>query len=108
MISDIVLTIFLCAILTALMRTLPVILLSRFRLAISVRQWLSFIPAAIMSALIAAELLTRPTLTAGGISLSLVAALIAALAGVLSRTLFITVISGMVSYSLLRYLFEIT
>ncbi|MBS0849322.1 AzlD domain-containing protein [Citrobacter sp. JGM124] len=107
MMSDIILAIILCAVLTALMRTLPVILLSRFRLAITVRQWLGFIPAAIMSALIAAELITKPALTSGGISLSLIAALIATLAGALSRSLFITVISGMVSYSLLRYLFGV-
>jgi branched-subunit amino acid transport protein len=50
------------------MRTVPILLLSRFRLAPVVQQWLSFIPAAIMAAIITAELMGKPALTASGIS----------------------------------------
>ncbi|MDU1084378.1 MAG: AzlD domain-containing protein, partial [Leclercia adecarboxylata] len=52
----ILLTILASALVTALMRTVPVLLLSRFRLPDVLLQWLSFIPTAIMAALVAAEL----------------------------------------------------
>ncbi|HBZ75795.1 MAG TPA: branched-chain amino acid ABC transporter, partial [Leclercia adecarboxylata] len=56
----ILLTILASALVTALMRTVPVLLLSRFRLPEVMLQWLSFIPTAIMAALVAAELLSKP------------------------------------------------
>ena len=45
---NILLAIVASALVTALMRTIPILLLSRFRLAPVGQQWLSFIPAAIM------------------------------------------------------------
>ncbi|MDV2900273.1 AzlD domain-containing protein [Phytobacter diazotrophicus] len=102
---NILLTIAIAALVTALMRTVPILLLSRFRLAPVVQQWLGFIPAAIMAAIIAAELIEKPALTSNGISISLLAAAIAAITGIITRGLFATVIAGMVAYSGLRYLF---
>lgn len=101
---NIILAILASALVTALMRTVPVLLLSRFRLAPVIQQWLSFIPSAIMAAIIAAELLGKPALSGSGISISLLAAAAATVAGVLSRSLFATVIAGMVAFSALSYL----
>jgi branched-subunit amino acid transport protein len=100
---NILLAIFISALIIALMRTVPILLLSRFRLAPVVQQWLSFIPAAIMAAIVTAELLGKPTLTPSGVSISLLAAAIAAFAGIVSRSLFATVIAGMVAFSGLSY-----
>lgn len=101
----IIIAITLSAVITGCMRALPIILLSRFRLSVTAQQWLNFIPSAIMTAIIATELLNKPALTVTGISLSLIAAILAGVSGVLSRSLFITVMSGMVAYSLLSYFY---
>ena len=100
---NILLAIAASALVTALMRTVPILLLSRFRLAPVVQQWLSFIPAAIMAAIITAELMGKPALTASGVSLSLVAAIVAAVAGVVTRSLFATVIVGMMAFTALNF-----
>ncbi|QLR43515.1 AzlD domain-containing protein [Enterobacter sp. RHBSTW-00994] len=101
---NILLAIFISALVTALMRTVPILLLSRFRLAPILQQWLSFIPSAIMTAIITAELIGKPALTPSGISISLLAAAISAVAGMLTRSLFATVIAGMVAFSGLSYI----
>ncbi|MCG7781714.1 AzlD domain-containing protein [Lelliottia amnigena] len=100
---NILLAIMACAVVTALMRTVPILLLSRFRLAPIIQQWLSFIPSAIMAAIVTAELMGKPALTPSGISLSLLAALAATLAGIVTRSLFATVLAGMVAFSGLSY-----
>jgi len=102
---NVLLTIVVAALVTAVMRVGPILLLSRFRLAPLAQQWLSFIPAAIMAAIVTAELVEKPALTASGLSLSLLAALIAAVVGILTRGLFATVLAGMVAYTALRYFF---
>lgn len=105
MARSILLAIMAAALVTALMRVTPVLLLSRFRLAPLVQKWLGFIPVAIMTAIITAELIEKPALTSNGISVSLLAAAIAAVTGLVTRGLFVTVIVGMVAYSGLRYFF---
>ncbi|MNL86112.1 hypothetical protein D3C87_2146810 [compost metagenome] len=45
----------------------------------------------------------KPALTPSGISLSLLAALAATLAGIVTRSLFATVLAGMVAFSGLSY-----
>lgn len=101
---NILLAIFISALVTALMRTVPILLLSRFRLAPSLQQWLSFIPAAIMAAIVCAELIGKPALTRSGISVSLLAAGAAIAVGIVTRSLFATIIVGMVAFSALSYL----
>lgn len=101
---NILLAIIASALVTVLMRVVPVLLLSRFRMPPALQQWLSFIPAAIMSAIIAAELVGKPALTSGGLSISLLAAVVATLVGALSRSLFATVIAGMAAFMGLSYL----
>lgn len=101
---NILLAILASAAVTALMRVVPVLLLSRFRMPPALQQWLSFIPAAIMAAIITAELVGKPALTSSGISVSLLAAAVATLVGIISRSLFATVIAGMVAFTGLSYL----
>jgi branched-subunit amino acid transport protein len=69
-----------------------------------VRDWLGFVPASIMAAIVAAELIHKPELTESGISISLVAAVAATLAGAVSRSLFLTVIVGVVAFLIARTL----
>lgn len=100
---NILLTIIASALVTALMRTVPALLLSRFRLPEVVQQWLSFIPTAIMAALVTAELLSKPAITSSGISISLLAATLATVVGIITRGLFATVITGVVAFSAAGY-----
>ncbi|CAK9885030.1 MAG: hypothetical protein XXXJIFNMEKO3_01422 [Candidatus Erwinia impunctatus] len=104
---NIYLTILLCALVTALMRTVPAVLLSRFRLPMAIQHWLAFIPGAIMAAIICAELVEKPAFSSSGVSLSLLAALFATLAGALTRSLFVTVLAGMSAFMALRYFFAL-
>lgn len=102
--TSLLITILLCAGITALMRTVPLILLSRFRMAPVVQNWLGFIPSAIMAAIITSELVHKPLLTPSGLSLSLLAAALATVCGIVTRSLFVTVIAGMVGILGLKYL----
>lgn len=102
--TSLLITILLCAGITALMRTVPLILLSRFRMAPVVQNWLGFIPSAIMAAIITSELVHKPLLTPSGLSLSLMAAALATVCGIVTRSLFVTVIAGMVGILGLKYL----
>ncbi|MEG1209529.1 MAG: AzlD domain-containing protein [Leclercia sp.] len=99
----ILLTIVAAALVTALMRTVPVLLLSRFRLPEVVQQWLSFIPVAIMAAIVTAELLSKPAMTSSGISIALLAAGCATVVGIITRGLFATVLAGVVAYTAAGY-----
>lgn len=96
-------TILLSAGVTALMRTVPLVLLARFRLTPVIQSWLGFIPSAIMAALITSELVHKPMMTPSGLSISLMAAVLAAVCGAVTRSLFVTVIAGMVGILLLKY-----
>lgn len=102
--TSLLITILLSAGITALMRTVPLILLSRFRMAPMVQNWLGFIPSAIMAAIITSEIIHKPLLSPSGLSISLMAAALATLCGILTRSLFVTVIVGMVAVLGLKYL----
>lgn len=102
--TSLLITILLSAGITALMRTVPLILLSRFRMAPVVQNWLGFIPSAIMAAIITSEIIHKPLLSPSGLSISLMAAALATLCGILTRSLFVTVIAGMAAVLGLKYL----
>lgn len=101
---NIILAIALVSLMSAAMRVLPLLLLSRMRLSFTLQQWLAFIPSGIMTAIVVAELLHKPAMTASGLSVSLLAAIIATVVGGLTRSLFATVISGMVAFTVLQLL----
>lgn len=102
--TSLLITILLSAGITALMRTVPLILLSRFRMAPVVQNWLGFIPSAIMAAIITSELVHKPLLSPSGLSMSLMAAVLATICGIVTRSLFVTVIAGMAGILVLKYL----
>ncbi|WP_168879384.1 AzlD domain-containing protein [Rhizobium sp. P28RR-XV] len=102
MTSSLYFAITLSAVVTIALRSLPVLLLSRFAMPQIVRDWLGFVPAAIMAAIVAAELIHKPELTPSGISISLVAAVAASVTGAVSRSLFLTVIAGVAAFLMVR------
>ena len=57
-------TVLICAAITISVRALPIILLANAQIPALIREWLNFIPAAVMSAIIVAEILAKPALTA--------------------------------------------
>ncbi|HHX2099349.1 TPA: hypothetical protein ACVFH3_005405 [Pseudomonas aeruginosa] len=57
-----------------------------------------------MAAIVAAELIHKPEFSDSGVSVSLLPALAATLAGVLSRSLFVTVIVDVVAFLFVRSL----
>ncbi len=89
---------------TYLPRLLPLLLLSRRRLPLSVERWLSYVPVAVLAALLGPILL----LPEGSFTLELSpnpyfwAALPTFAAAVYTRNMFITVIAGVVCMALLR------
>ena len=50
-----------CALVTALPRVLPLVVLSRLRLPGPLVQWLGYVPVAVLSALLALELYAAPS-----------------------------------------------
>lgn len=98
MTSSIYLAIALSAAVTVALRAGPILLLSRFTMPTILQDWLSFVPAAIMAAIIAAELIHKPAMTPSGLSISLLAAFLATLAGAATRSLFVTVVAGVLTF----------
>lgn len=102
-----VLAIFLMSLVTFLPRLLPVLLLSRRELPFSLIRWLSFIPAAVLAALLAPVLFApagKLNLTFSdnpGFWVSLPVFLVA----FISRSLFATVLTGMGLMAMWRFLF---
>ncbi|KMO34677.1 hypothetical protein VQ03_23075 [Methylobacterium tarhaniae] len=90
------------AAITVCARALPIVLLSQIRLPKMAMLWLSFVPSSIMASIVAAELTSDPRMTEAGWSISALAAAAALLVGILSRSLFFTVFSGMSTFVLLK------
>ncbi len=91
------------ALVTLLLRVLPILLMSRIRLGLTARNWLSFIPASIMAAMVAAELILKPEWSSSGWSISALAAAVATVSGLVSRSLFVTVLAGVGAFMGLQY-----
>ncbi|ASA21398.1 AzlD domain-containing protein [Paenibacillus donghaensis] len=106
--AEILLIIAGAALVTVIPRVLPLMLLSRIELPEWANRWLNYVPIAVMSALIAQELLIHDgQLTGWSLSgnLELLAALPTFWIAVKTRSLLGTVIAGMISIMLLRYFF---
>lgn len=83
-----------CALVTALPRVLPLVLLSRFQLPRLVTEWLRYVPLAVLQTLLVIELL--------GAGIAGVVAIVAAFAvAVWTKSLLGTVIAGVALYWLL-------
>lgn len=93
------------ALVTYLPRMLPILLLSRLRMPPLLLRWLEFVPVAVLSALLASGLLVKE----GQLALppahpELLAALPTFLVAIKSRSLMGTVVTGLLSMALLRWL----
>lgn len=97
------LTIVLMAVVTVVPRILPVGFLAEKRFSRHLERWLRFIPIAILSAMLAIEILWREGQIDGHFSNPHVpASLVATIVAALTRSLFATVFAGMAVLALLR------
>lgn len=93
-------------IVTVLPRVLPITVLSKVKLNKKVEEFLTYIPISVLAALIAVELLTANNkISIEGNSLELLAAIPTVLIAIKKNNLLLTVIVGIVSIALLRFLF---
>lgn len=96
----------LSALVTICVRAIPIVLLSQVRLPPLIYNWLGFIPAAIMAAIIAAELTASPAYTTSGWSISALAATASLAIGVCTRSLFWTVLVGIAAFIALQTILQ--
>lgn len=99
--TNILLMIIGAAIVTMIPRVLPLVLLSRIKIPEWGMRWLNFVPIAVMSALVGQELFVP----GGKLSFGpeLIAALPTLAVAAFTRSLLGTVLTGIVSMMLLRY-----
>lgn len=103
--SEIMPLIFLMALVTFLPRVIPILTLSRRSLPEPVERWLSYVPVAVLSALLAPALF----MVEGEINLAfsgnpaLWVSIPVLITAILSRNLFITVLAGMFLIALVRF-----
>lgn len=105
--KNIVLIILCMALVTYLPRLFPILLLSRRKLPPQIEIWLSYVPVAVLAALLG-PILFMPTghLTLHpGENLYFWAALPALATAFLSKNMFLTILAGMASVALLRIFF---
>lgn len=93
------------ALVTYLPRMLPLVVLSRFKFPPLLQRWLSFVPVAVLSALLAKEVLVAD----GGLALppthpQLLAAIPAFIVAARTQSLMGTAVAGMIAMALLRLL----
>lgn len=92
------------AIVTALPRVIPMILLSRLDLPAWLRTWLGAVPVAILAALLATELLVSNQHLVGAEGIPMLIAIVPVLLIVATtRSLMGAVVAGMLTVSLLRW-----
>ena len=83
-----------CALVTAVPRVLPLVVLSRLRLPAWLVDWLGYVPIAVLSALLALELSSTPRV-------GLVAILLALAVAWMTRSLLAAVAAGVAAFWLL-------
>lgn len=104
MIENVGLGIAVATLVTALIKIVPVMALSHWTFPRLLRYWLNFVPAAVLSAIIAAEIIDKPQMTSFGISVALLSTLAAFIVGMFTRSLFVTVIVSVLAYLLFQNL----
>ncbi|MBI0580679.1 AzlD domain-containing protein [Neobacillus cucumis] len=94
------------ALVTFIPRVLPIAILSRVELPEWAMRWLSYVPIAVMAALVGQELLMpNGKLEPLQKNLELIAALPAFIIAIVTRSLLGTVIVGIISLMVLRFVF---
>ena len=107
--DNIALAIILMAVVTYIPRSFPVLLLAGKKMPEPLVRWLSYVPVAVMAALLGPAILVRQEtleLSLAGNPVLWVSLPVFAIA-VYTRNLFITVLSGMAGVALLRLLLQI-
>src|SRR3954464_1620629 len=95
-----------CALVTFIPRVLPLMLLSQMELPKWVIRWLKNIPVAVMAALLAQELLLSDNqLSLSANLLKLLAAIPAFAIAILTKSLLGTVMAGIISMMVFRFIF---
>lgn len=89
---------------TGIIRIVPIMTLAHRPFPLILRYWLNFVPAAVLSAIIAVEILNKPQTTSLGVSVALLSTIATFIAGMITRSLFITVIVSILAYLLLQNL----
>ncbi|MBS4214324.1 MULTISPECIES: AzlD domain-containing protein [Neobacillus] len=103
---SIFLIIFGSALVTFIPRVLPIAILSRVELPEWAMRWLSYVPIAVMAALVGQELLMpNGKLAPLTDNLELIAALPTFLIAIITRSLLGTVLAGIISIMVLRFVF---
>ncbi len=101
--KQILIIIFGAALVTYLPRVLPLVFLSRIRLPDLFLRWLSYIPAAVLAALLAPSLLFIDGNFTVVNNLYLLAAIPTGIVAIKTRSMALTIIAGMTATVLLRY-----
>lgn len=93
-------------IVTVLPRILPITILSKIKLNKKVEEFLTYIPISILAALIAVELFTDDNkFSIQGNYLELLVAILTMLVALKKNSLLLTVVVGIVSIAILRFIF---
>lgn len=87
---------------TALIKILPVMALAHRPFPRLFHYWLNFVPAAVLSAIIVTEILEKPETTSFGISVALLSTIVSLIAGMVTRSLFVTVVVSIFAYLLFQ------
>jgi branched-subunit amino acid transport protein len=94
------------ALVTFIPRVLPIAILSRVELPEWAMRWLNYVPIAVMAALVGQELLMpNGKLEPLQNNLELIAALPAFIIAIITRSLLGTVVAGIISIMVLRFVF---
>ncbi|MGZ0052256.1 AzlD domain-containing protein [Brevibacillus gelatini] len=104
---DVFLIILGSALVTFLPRVLPLMVLSRMELPEWGVRWLHYVPIAVMAALVGQELFLQEGKLSLLANVELLAAIPTFLVAIITRSLLGTVVVGMVSIMILRYLFPL-
>ncbi|EHJ09139.1 AzlD domain-containing protein [Staphylococcus simiae] len=99
--------ILLCGVVTLIIRIVPFMLISKVHLPDKVVQWLSFIPITLFTALVIDSIIQQPMHGHGyTLNMPYVIALVPTLLlAIISRSLTITIVGGIVVMALLRFFF---
>jgi len=92
------------AVVTGLIRLIPVLYLSGRNFPVLARDFLSFVPVAVLSAIVTAEIMGNEQKTFYDLPLALCAASAALIIGLITRSLFATVIASILAFLLLQNL----
>ncbi|TKI57197.1 AzlD domain-containing protein [Brevibacillus antibioticus] len=104
---DVFLVIVGTAIVTFIPRVLPLMVLSRFQLPEWATRWLSYVPISVMAALVAQEIFKHgEEISFSTNNVELLAAIPTFLIAIITRSLLASVLVGIISSMVLRFLFS--